>query len=906
MRKIFLLILLFSTAKLMAQPLNNEWIDYAKTYYKFKVGKTGLYRIRQADLPASLQGVAANQFQLWRNSKQVVLFTSVASNSLASNDYIEFWGEKNDGAVDKFLYRDPNFQVSDKVSLQTDTAALFLTVNPIIANNLRYTIGVNDVVNNTLPADAYFIHNQRFNFTDIINRGFAVNAGENVYSSSYDNGEFWSTREIQLATPFTIALPNLFAANVGVPAIVNTAFAANANKNRTVQLLLNNTQLLSQSVNGFTTASASNNNVSLSGLTNTADNFTIKIVTTDSFDRAVCPFIELKYPRQFNFGGLSNFNFTLAAASSGNFLNITNFNAGAAIPILYDVTNNVRYVANTATAGMLRFALPSSGTDRNYVLVSEDASNTNNVIGLQQRNFINFSTATNQGDYLIISNKVLMAGSNPVEQYRQYRTSAAGGGFTAKVYDIDELVDQFAYGIKKHPLSIKNFIRFAKATFTKQPAYVFLLGKGVSYDAYRANEASPFADRLNLIPTWGWPASDNLLVSADLSPIPSINVARLSVVGTQEVTDYLQKVKDYESQALSTNQTIAGKAWMKQMVHVAGANDASLDALLTFYLNSYETIARDTLYGATITNFNKTSTSAVSTTSTQMNNLFTSGISLLTYFGHSAATALSYNLNDPQDYNNTGKYPMFLVNGCSAGNFFDFDTTRTFLISSLAEKFVSAQNRGAIGFIGSTHFGLTSYLDIFSNAFYRSLSKDGYGKPVTRNMLDGVTALKNSSGNFADYFSRIHAEQTVLNGDPYISIYAAAKPDFVVEDPQVSITPTVLSVTDTQFSVKAYIYNIGKATGDSVSVLIKRQYPDGSIQNVYNQKIKSIRYIDSVSLNLPIIATRDKGSNSIIVSIDVDNKYDEQSELNNTITKAFVIFDDALTTIYPLNHAIVA
>ena len=61
-------------------------------------------------------------------------------------------------------------------------------------------------------------------------------------------------------------------------------------------------------------------------------------------------------------------------------------------------------------------------------------------------------------------------------------------------------------------------------------------------------------------------------------------------------------------------------------------------------------------------------------------------------------------------------------------------------------------------------------------------------------MLDGITALKNSSANFADYFSRIHAEQTVLNGDPFIAIYAAAKPDFVVEDPQVSITPTVLSV----------------------------------------------------------------------------------------------------------------
>lgn len=905
MRKIFLLLLLFSAAKLIAQPINNEWIDYTKTYYKFQVGKTGLYRITQPNLPTALQNIAANQFQLWRNGRQIVLYTSVASNALSSNDYIEFWGEKNDGAVDKYLYRDPTFQVSDKVSLQTDTAAFFLTVNTLTNNNLRYTTAINDVVNNVLPADAYFMYNQRYNFTDIINRGYALNAGENVYSSSYDNGEFWSSREVQLASPYTVGLPNLFAANVAVPATINAAFAANAAKNRNVQLRLNNSLLIDQIINGFATVTASNSNVPLNGLTNTSDNFSIKIVTTDSFDRVVCAFLELKYPRQFNFGGSSNFTFNLAASANGNFLNITNFSAGIAVSVLYDVTNNARYVANTATAGVLKFALPASSAERNCILVSEDASNINTINSFQQRNFINFSTAANQGDYLIISNKILMTGINPVEQYRQYRSSLSGGGYNAKVYDIDELVDQFAYGIKKHPLSIKNFIRFAKASFAKQPNYLLLIGKGVTYDAYRFNESSPFADRLNLVPTWGWPASDNLLVSADLSPVPSINTGRLSVVGTQEVSDYLQKLKDYDNQALSTNQTIANKAWMKQLVHVVGANDASLDALLTFYLKTYETTIRDTLYGGTVTNFNKTSTSAVATTSTQMSNLFSNGISLLSYFGHSAAAALSYNLNDPQDYHNTGKYPMFLINGCSAGNFFDFDTTRTFLITSLAEKFVSAKNLGAIGFIGSTHFGLTSYLNTYSTAFYKSLANTGYGKPVAQNMLDGITALKNSSSNFNDYFSRTHAEQSVLNGDPGIVIYAFAKPDFVVEEPTVSISPTILSVNDNQFIVKAYLYNIGKATGDSVSVTIKRQYPDGTIQNLYNQRIKSIRYIDSLTLTVPIIASRDKGTNAIIVSIDSDNQYDELNELNNTITKYFTIFDDALTPVYPLNYSIV-
>ena len=70
-RKLHMLLLLFTgllfTRQLSAQ-YNNEWIDYNKTYYKFKVGQTGLYRIPYDVLQAAgLGSRRAEHFQMWRN-----------------------------------------------------------------------------------------------------------------------------------------------------------------------------------------------------------------------------------------------------------------------------------------------------------------------------------------------------------------------------------------------------------------------------------------------------------------------------------------------------------------------------------------------------------------------------------------------------------------------------------------------------------------------------------------------------------------------------------------------------------------------------------------------------------------------------------------------------------------------
>ena len=158
MKRILLLLLIFSGLVVRSQVFNNEWIDYNKTYYKFKIGTTGLYRISQTTLTSlGLGNIPAEQFQLWRNGEQVSLFTSVQTGIMGNSDYLEFWGAMNDGKPDNILYRTSDFQLNDKWSLFTDTAVFFLTVNPS-GSNLRLAPATNNVAGNILSPDPYFIH----------------------------------------------------------------------------------------------------------------------------------------------------------------------------------------------------------------------------------------------------------------------------------------------------------------------------------------------------------------------------------------------------------------------------------------------------------------------------------------------------------------------------------------------------------------------------------------------------------------------------------------------------------------------------------------------------------------------------------------------------------------------------
>jgi len=457
MKRFLLLLIIAFSLGAKAQVFNNEWIDYSKTYYKFKIGSTKLYRISQPTLASiGIGSTPAEYFQLWRHGQQVPIYTSIQTGAMTGSDYIEFWGQMNDGKADNILYRLSDYQISDKFSLETDTSAYFLTVNPTPANNLRLAPTVNNVAGNTLPPETFFMHTIGKYYQDKINSGRSELVGDAyTYSSSYDYGEGWSSSDIANgagAFPFSSSGIRVYTGADAPLPTVKVSAAGNAVHSRDIQVKVNGTVVHTQAMNFYDYAKISTP-IAIGLISSNSVNIEVNNIGIEANDRMVVGQVELTYPHQYDMGSVSNMEFEILPSSAGNYLEITGFFYTGPAPVLYDYTNNKRYVADITNPVILKFALEPSLSARKLLLVSEAPGNITAVTSFQQRNFVDYGVSANQGDYLIISNKVLGLNANePVDLYRQYRVKPEGGSFNAKIYDIDELVDQFAYGIKKHPL----------------------------------------------------------------------------------------------------------------------------------------------------------------------------------------------------------------------------------------------------------------------------------------------------------------------------------------------------------------------------------------------------------------------------------------------------------------------
>ncbi|HWB90257.1 MAG TPA: C25 family cysteine peptidase [Puia sp.] len=915
MKRFFTFLILLVALQAAAQPYNNEWIDVSKTYYKFKVGATGLYRISASVLAANgMSGVPAQNFQLFRNGQEVPIYTSVASGPLGGTDYIEFWGMINDGVPDKPLYRNPSYQHTTQWSLETDTAVYFLTVNPAGSSFHSYS-AANNVAGSSLTPEPWFWYTSGTYFRDGgVNPGFAQVVGEYIYSSSYDIGEWWSTPPIAPGSPYTSTQSNLFPyTGSGAPApTLKFGAAGTADDARTIQVTVNGTPIGDTTMPSFFDAQTTwpVSMSSISGGSATVGFINNSTVTTD---RMVASFYELNYPRLFNFAGRQNFSFQLPAKAAGYLLNITNFAiSGSATPVLYDLTNGNRYTA-VVSGSTLEFALPGSSATTSFVLVNEDPATVTNVTSLTAKTFENMAASGNQANYIIISNPVLYTdgtndGVNPVNDYKAYRSSAAGGGFDVQVYDIHELIDQFGFGIKNDPLAIQNFLRYARTVWGVKPQYVLLIGHGLCYNSYITygeNQHNPLADQLNLVPTFGYPASDNKLATNNgVDAVPITPIGRLSVVSGAEVETYLAKVREYEQVQQTAPNTIDGRLWMKNMLHLTGVSEPYLGTILCNYMSYYASVISDTSYGANVNLLCDGNASAVTQVpGSYISSLFSTGFSVLNYFGHSSNSSLAYNLNDPTSYNNPGKYPVFYLNGCDAGDFFVYDPLRLSTNKTISESWVLAPERGAIACVAATHFGIVNYLNILLNWQYSLMSGADYNKPIGVLEKDALQDLMNSAPT--DFFARQHAEQMSTNGDPFLKLNEEALPDYDIEASQVEINPSFIAVSNNSFTVNAKFYNLGRATRDSISILILRQYPNGSTTTLLKKRIPGILYADSVQLTVPIVATRDLGTNSITVTVNSDNDVTEITRANNSVTSTFVIYQNEATPTYPYNYSII-
>jgi hypothetical protein len=342
------------------------------------------------------------------------------------------------------------------------------------------------------------------------------------------------------------------------------------------------------------------------------------------------------------------------------------------------------------------------------------------------------------------------------------------------------------------------------------------------------------------------------------------------------------------------------------VAHVIGGGDPYLQGLINGYMNTNKTILMDSAFGAKIYTFEKSTPAGIElVNSGLLGNLFREGLSLITYFGHSSASSMEYNLDDPSIYSNDGKYPLFIANGCNAGNFFAYDTLRlTGARRAITENYILTPNKGAIGFLASTHLGIVNYLNTYTNNFYTKISRENYADPIGVMQTNVLRDIANPTGTI-NFFNTITVEQLLLNGDPAVTLYPHPLPDYVVEEPLIKVNPTNLNVTYSSFNLDVKFQNIGKVSKDSIRVKIVRQKADGVEDILFDELRKAVNHSDSIQLSVAIDPLKDRGQNKIIVTLDPGFAVAEISESNNTAIKSFVIADDDVRPAFPAEFAIV-
>ncbi|HTB31095.1 MAG TPA: hypothetical protein VK808_03665, partial [Bacteroidia bacterium] len=117
----------------------NEWINYSQKYYKIKIAKNGLYRIDSTTLAKygiPVGTINPKNYQLFfRGQQQYIYVRSKTANlSEVNGDYIEFYGQYNDGVPDSLVYYKIKYLPNPYYSLFNDTSTYYLTWNSSTTN----------------------------------------------------------------------------------------------------------------------------------------------------------------------------------------------------------------------------------------------------------------------------------------------------------------------------------------------------------------------------------------------------------------------------------------------------------------------------------------------------------------------------------------------------------------------------------------------------------------------------------------------------------------------------------------------------------------------------------------------------------------------------------------------------
>jgi len=894
-------LLIFVSLSLNAQFYGNSWINHSQKYFKFPIHKDGIYRIESATIANyfDINSINPKNFQLFlKGIEQFIYVKGENDNQVNSGDYIEFYANTSGiRQMDSLTYKSISYLPNPARGLFNDTIYAFLTLNNSV-NNKRYTFetDTNSVLYNSEnhvyaekkfispgggynPASEYTYGASDPRYTQSEGHGFGLAKGD-IYTTAFSNLKPFSSTSLTcyLTLNYSGASADF---SVEYDHIIKTSYLDQS---------LTNVVLKDSAFKQFG-AVRHTFTISSSNIHNNT-NFSIESVNSPSLvnvnNYSFLHYLNFLYPKTLDLNNESEHRLLIDnSVSAKGFYNFTDFNFNGSDSVLfYDNTNGkkIRVVKNGA---FVRAVIPN-GTGKKECFM---ASETNTIAVTQLRGinatgyFTNFKNQLAVKPYVIIYHAQTKSGA---VDYQSYRQSLAGGAYNVISADIEELYDQFAHGIRKHAMSIQNFVRFLKDSLPTAPKYVFMIGHGVSYFDL---VYYPVQQSENLIPTFGIPSNDNMLTAAlsgtSVSAYaPEIPIGRISALNNTEVNQYLLKVQQHESSSPAE--------WKKRFLHFAGGNEESLTNTLSNYFVQYGKIICGESFGADTLVFRKNTTAPIQLNiSDSIKNAISNGAAFINIFGHGSEQGFDQAIDDPLQYNNTGRYPFMMANSCNSGNIHIYGRR------SVSERFVFSNQRGSIGFLASTTTGFVHALHNYCLQFYTALGKTKYNQGIGDIIKEAATQ-NSASGDFITKFTSL---DMTLNGDPALKITNGNGPDYILKNSDVKFDIT--KYTDS-LGINIKLLNLGSAVNYSIFIQVQRTYPNGDSAIILKKRLAPY-FKDSLKFYTLIDFTRGIGLNKFKIKVDAYNDVTETREDNNATIGSVDVFIPGgdILPVYPYKYAIV-
>ncbi|TGE06380.1 putative type IX secretion system sortase PorU2 [Hymenobacter fodinae] len=903
-----------TAAKAQSGPFGNEWIVPGQQYYKIKVARTGLYRLNYQYLTqAGASGVNPQRLQLWRRGKEVAIYVGGNQTALDPTTYVEFFGQRNDAALDRGMFRSAADQAQPYYSLFTDTAAYFLTWSSAAPGKRM----AESNVAGTAPHSSRLQQHLRVESF----RANTVNDETNVYQPWAERGEGFFSNEFG-GGGLTITFDSVWsvAATGQLPRvdIQVVGKTTGAHRSEVYVLAPGGARLLgSISFTDFDFKRQSFNLLPSDRSASGRVQIQVKQTATGSprGDVARVAYSRLTFSQSSRWPSkrtqvLFASDSTLSGPAYYALDSIRSSVRG------YDVTDpfNVQRIEGQAIGTDRRgYVFPSAdGRTRSLLLADVDAA----LVPLAGKR-VQFRQITPAAhNFLIISHQLLMRPAsgvtNPVRAYADYRASTAGGSYDTLLVTSDQLYDQFHYG-EKSSLAIRQFTQWMLARSTR-PMSLLLLGKGLGITeaigcgsvpgggAYHRQYPLLYGDCsgnnpiLDLVPASTRAISDAFFTAnwQNNEYVARMATGRVAAQTSQQVLNYLNKLKEHEAPVYAD--------WRKNVLHMSGGDDDGERKLFASFVEQYaEYVRKPPFAGRIVKHYLRADFPGVSPGGVPIPWApdLNAGLAFINYYGHGSPGNLNWDIPDinTSGIMNKGKYPVMYVSGCSAGNAY------TANISFGGERYLLAADKGFIGFMAESDLGFAYDLQELHVQMMKLLFADQqwYGKPIAEVQQEAVRRLQGT--NTAPNSTTAMLMNTIWHGDPALKLFAPLKPDFQVANVQVA--PAIIPINSAEFQLQVRVANPGRFLTGPLEIKVTRTFGTTTLPlPVF--VVPQARQDTTYSLTIPNTNLGDiSGQNTFLAEIDPRNLIDELREDNNSGTATYTFLTGGVTTLSPPEFGIV-